>query len=64
MQVNPSSLFKLLTPLTKLGYNADDDLIQIEKTFFGITWRRTIADPDITDNVISKWVTYGDWEVI
>ncbi len=64
MQVKPSSLFKLLSPLTELGYNIDDDLIQIKKTFFGITWRRIITDPDITDNTINKWVTYGAWEII
>lgn len=63
MQVKPSRLFRLLTPLTELGYNADDDLIQVKKTFFGITWLRTITDPDITDDVINKWVTYSDWVV-
>lgn len=64
MQVNPSPLFKTLTPKTELGYNAAEDLIQIKKTFLGITWKRVITDPNIADNVIDRWVTYGDWSII
>lgn len=64
MQVKPSWLFKILTPKVLLGYNACGDLIQIKKTFLGITWLRVISDPDIADNVIDRWVTYGDWSVV
>lgn len=64
MQVKPSLVFKTLTPKTELGYNAADDLIQIKKTFLGITWLRVITDPDVADNVISKWVEYSDWSII
>ena len=64
MQVKPSALFKTLTPKTELGYNAGGDLIQIKKTFLSITWRRIITDPDVVDNVIDRWVEYGDWSII
>ena len=64
MQVRPSLLFKILTPKVLLGYNAGGDLIQIKKTFLGITWLRVISDPDIADNVINRWVTYGDWSIV
>jgi len=63
MQVKPSSLFKTLTPKVEFGYNVGDDLIQIKKTFLGITWLRIITDPDVADNVVNKWVTYGDWTI-
>ena len=64
MQVKPSLVFKTLTPKTELGYNAAEDLIQIKKTFLGITWLRVITDPNIVDNVIDRWVEYGDWSVV
>jgi len=64
MQVKPSMVFKTLSPHTDLGYNAAGDLIQIKKTFIGITWLRTITDPDIADNVIDRWVEYGDWSIV
>ena len=64
MQVKPSMVFKTLTPKTELGYNAGGDLIQIKKTFLGITWLRVITDPNIADNTIDRWVTYGDWSII
>lgn len=64
MQVSPSSLFKTLSPKTELGYNAAGELIQIKKTFIGITWKRIITDPDIVDNVVDRWVTYGDWSIL
>jgi hypothetical protein len=63
MQVKPSMVFKTLSPKAELGYNAGGDLIQIKKTFLSITWRRIITDPDIVDNVVNKWVTYGDWSI-
>ena len=64
MQVKPSSLVRVLSPKTELGYNAAEDLIQIKKTFLGITWRRIITDPNIADNVIDRWVEYGDWSIV
>lgn len=63
MQVKPSLVFKTLTPKTELGYNTDGDLIQIKKTFLGITWIRIITDPDVIDNIVDKWVIFGDWVV-
>ena len=64
MQVNPSALFKTLTPKVELGYNVGGDLIQIKKTFLSITWLRIITDPDVVDNVVNKWVEFGDWSVV
>ena len=64
MQVKPSLLVRVLSPKTELGYNAAEDLIQIKKTFLGITWLRVITDPNIVDNVIDRWVEYGDWSVV
>ena len=63
MQVKPSRVFKTLTPKTEFGYNVGGDLIQIKKTFLGITWLRIITDPDIADNAVNRWVTYGDWSI-
>lgn len=63
MQVKPSLVFKTLSPKTELGYNAAEDLIQIKKTFLGITWLRVIIDPDVADAVVHRWVVYGDWSI-
>jgi hypothetical protein len=57
-------VFKTLTPKTELGYNVGEDLIQIKKTFLGITWLRVITDPNIADNTVDRWVAYGDWSVV
>jgi len=64
MQVKPSLGFKTLSPKTELGYNVDGDLIQIKKTFIGITWLREISDPDVSDNTVHRWVMYGDWSIL
>lgn len=64
MPVKPSLLVRVLSPKAQLGYNVGGDLIQIKKTFLGITWLRIITDPDIADNVVNRWVTYGDWSVV
>ena len=64
MPVKPSILFKILSPKTELGYNAGGDLIQIKKTFLGITWKRVITDPDVTDTTVNRWVEYGDWSIV
>lgn len=64
MKVEPSPLFKTLSPKVELGYNAGGDLIQIKKTFLDITWRRIITDPDVVDNVIDRWVLYDDWTTV
>ncbi len=63
MQVKPSLLTRILSPKAELGYNAGGDLIQVKKTFLGITWLRVITDPDIADNIIDRWVEYGDWSI-
>lgn len=64
MQVKPSLLTRILSPKTELGYNVGEDLIQIKKTFLGITWLRVITDPNIADNTVDRWVEYGDWSII
>ena len=64
MQVKPSMVFKTLSPKTEIGFNVGGDLIQMKKTFLGITWLRVITDPDIADNVVDRWVEYGDWSII
>lgn len=64
MQVKPSMVFKTLTPKTEFGYNVGDDLIQVKKTFLGITWLRIITDPDVADNTVDRWVEYGDWSIV
>lgn len=64
MQVKPSLLTRVLSPKVELGYNVGGDLIQIKKTFLGITWLRIITDADIIDNVVNKWVEFGDWSVV
>ena len=64
MQVKPSLLVRVLSPKTEIGYNVGGDLIQIKKTFLGITWKRVITDSDVADNVVNKWVEYGDWSII
>jgi len=64
MQVKPSMMFKTLSPKTELGYNVGGDLIQIKKTFLGITWLRVITDPNIADNAVDRWVQYGDWSIV
>lgn len=53
-----------LTSKVELGYNAADDLIQIKKTVDGIEHLRVITDPDIADNVVDKWIEYGEWSVV
>ena len=63
MQVKPSLLTRVLSPKVELGYNVGGDLIQIKKTFIGITWLRVITDADIIDNVVNKWIVYGDWSI-
>lgn len=63
MQVKPSLLTRVLSPKVELGYNVGGDLIQIKKTFLSITWLRIITDPDVADNTVSKWVTFGDWSI-
>lgn len=63
MEISPTLLIRTLTPKTQLGYNVGGDLIQIKKTFIGITWTRVITDPDVADNVVNKWVVYGEWSV-
>lgn len=55
------SLDQKLTSKVELGYNAGDDLIQIKKTVDGTEHLRTITDPDIADNIVDKWVVYGEW---
>lgn len=64
MQVKPSMMFKTLTPKMEMGYNVGGDLIQIKKTFLGITWLRVIADPNVADNAVDRWVEYGDWSIV
>lgn len=58
----PESTF--LTPQIKLGYNASGDLIKIRKVINNKTYERTITDPDISDNVVDRWVTYGEYSEI
>ncbi len=53
-----------LTPEIHLGYNAGDDLIQIKKTVYGADFLRIITDPDVTDNVVDRWVEYGEWTAV
>lgn len=64
MQVKPSLLFKTLSPKIEFGYNLDEDIIQVKKTFLGITWLRIITDPAVADTTVDKWIVYGDWAVI
>lgn len=64
MRVKPSGLLDILRPRVDLGYNAAGDLIRIKKHLLGITYERIITDPDIVDNVIDRWVEYGDWSVV
>jgi hypothetical protein len=64
MNVKPSLLSRVLSPKTEIGFNVGGDLIQIKKTFLGITWLRVITDPNVADNVIDRWVEYGDWSIV
>ena len=64
MKVKPSGLLQILKPKTALGYNVAGDLIRIRKYLLGFTYERIITDPDIVDNVIDRWVTYGDWGMV
>lgn len=64
MQVKPSLLSRVLSPKTEIGFNIGGDLIQIKKTFLGISWLRVITDPDIVDNTVNRWVEYGDWTIV
>lgn len=50
-----------LTPATSLGYNVAGDLIQIKKVIDGTEKLRIITNPDVVDNVVSKWVEHGEW---
>lgn len=64
MRVQPGKLLDMLTPKSELGYNAAGDLIQIKKHVSGYTFLRVISDIEILDNVVAKWVEYGDWNVV
>lgn len=55
------NLDQKLTSKVELGYNAGGDMIQIKKTVDGTERLRIITDPDVTDNVVDKWVVYGEW---
>lgn len=54
-----------LSPVTQLGYNANDDLVAVLKRLpNGEVVRRKIRDPDmqINDLKVARWVEYNDWE--
>ncbi len=53
-----------ITPKVELGYNAGDDMIQIKKLVDGVEYLRIITDPDIVDNIVDKWIEYGEWSVV
>ena len=53
-----------LTPVLKLGYNAADDLIRVRKIISGTTYELVITDPDVTDNIVDRWVEYAGWNVV
>jgi hypothetical protein len=50
-----------LSPKVELGYNAAGDMVSIRKVINGITYTRTITDPDVADAVVDKWIEYGTW---
>lgn len=52
-----------LTTSVKLCYNSGGDLIYIKKYSNGEWYSRKINDPDVSDYVIDKEVTYEDWVV-
>ena len=58
------TLDQKLTSKVELGYNVGGDMIQIKKTVDGTEHLRIITDPDIADNVVSKWIEYGEWSVV
>ena len=47
-----------------LGYNVDGDLLEIMKNIGGIWFKRIIDDPDISDNIVSRWVKYLEYETV
>jgi len=55
---------KRLSPEVRLGYNASGDLVEIRKVINGVTYKREVDDPDVTDKTVSKWVTYGAWKEV
>lgn len=52
------------TPEVHLGYNADDDLVEIKKVIDGVTMTRSIDDPDVTDTDVDRWVRYKEWNEV
>ena len=52
-----------LTPETHLGYNLADDLVSMKKVIDGVTYQRSITDPDVADTVVARWVEYDTWSV-
>jgi hypothetical protein len=53
-----------LSPYTALGYNATDDLVEIQKVINGIMHTRKISNPDVDDVVVVRWTEYGAWSVV
>ena len=53
-----------LSPYTALGYNATDDLVEIQKVINGIMHTRKISNPDVIDVVVVRWTEYGAWSVV
>ena len=54
-----------LSPTTFLGYNENDDLVQVlKKQSNGEVVRRKIRDPEMSldDLKVDRWVEYNQWE--
>ena len=50
-------------PETHLGYNVDDELVEIKKySVAGGIFIRYIEDPDVTDKTVARWVKYRKWQ--
>jgi hypothetical protein len=52
-----------LSPYTALGYNATDDLVEIQKVINGIMHTRLIDNSDVADKLVVRWTEYGAWSV-
>lgn len=59
-------LFKILRGADEvwLGYNANDDLVEIRKRINDKWYRRQIEPAGVSDLTVVKWDKYKAWEEI
>ena len=47
-----------------IGYNAAGDIVSLKKVADGVTYQRSVTDPDVADTTVDRWVVYGTWAVV